>query len=72
MEQMRAVRPFYLMIDQVLNDPTTRENLVERDRALALEAVLNHAPDSQTEAFRPVNATILDGSKNFDIVPSSL
>ncbi len=46
MEQMkRAVRPYYIAVEQVLNDTASREALIERDRALALEAVLTHAPD---------------------------
>lgn len=43
-EERRALRPFYLMIDRPGSE-AERQALLERDRALALEAVISHAPD---------------------------
>jgi hypothetical protein len=61
MEQnKRAVRPYYIMVEQVLRDTATREALVERDRALALEAVLTHAPDiGMEEALKQFGDSLL-------------
>ncbi len=49
-EQKRAVRPYYIMIEDVTKHVSTLGTLVERDRALALEAVIAHAPEIGIEA----------------------
>jgi hypothetical protein len=45
MDGKRAVRPYYMMVEDIARHASTHGALVERDRALALEAVIAHAPE---------------------------
>lgn len=50
MEKIRAMRPFYILLEDLTKSALTRQTLLERDRVLALEAVMAHAPDMGIDA----------------------